>query len=287
MARRGEGVRAIARQLGCSRNTVRRYLREERGPPLRAAVAAGDASWTPYKAYLQRAHRAGQAAVDSGDGAAARDRRARLRRRHQPAEGVAGAVEARHRAGSGGALRDAAGPADAGRLHPGAPRPRPADRVRGDDGLQPRHVREVRAAARTRRRCARACARRSTTSAACPSTCCSTTPRRWSSSATPTGEGLHRWNDELQELAEDCGFTPRLCRPYRAKTKGKVERFNALPQGQLRGAAGGEPGGGGLQLDAGRRQRARAPLARRRRQRARARRPPRQCRRCAWPRSRR
>jgi predicted transcriptional regulator len=29
MARRGEGVREIARQLGCSRNTVRRYLRDE------------------------------------------------------------------------------------------------------------------------------------------------------------------------------------------------------------------------------------------------------------------
>jgi hypothetical protein len=28
MARRGGGVRAIAKQLGCSRNTVRRYLRE-------------------------------------------------------------------------------------------------------------------------------------------------------------------------------------------------------------------------------------------------------------------
>ena len=29
MARRGEGVREIARQLGGSRNTVRRYLRDE------------------------------------------------------------------------------------------------------------------------------------------------------------------------------------------------------------------------------------------------------------------
>lgn len=29
MARRGEGVRSIAKQLGCSRNTVRRYLRDE------------------------------------------------------------------------------------------------------------------------------------------------------------------------------------------------------------------------------------------------------------------
>jgi len=29
MARRGEVIREIARQLGCTRNTVRRYLREE------------------------------------------------------------------------------------------------------------------------------------------------------------------------------------------------------------------------------------------------------------------
>lgn len=29
MARRGEGLRAIARQVRCSRNTVRRYLRNE------------------------------------------------------------------------------------------------------------------------------------------------------------------------------------------------------------------------------------------------------------------
>jgi len=41
------------------------------------------------------------------------------------------------------------------------------------------------------------------------------------------GSGLHRWNDELKTLAEACGFVPRLCRPYRAKTKGKVERFNS------------------------------------------------------------
>ena len=41
------------------------------------------------------------------------------------------------------------------------------------------------------------------------------------------GAGLHRWNDELKAVAEACGFLPRLCRPYRAKTKGKVERFNS------------------------------------------------------------
>jgi transposase len=40
------------------------------------------------------------------------------------------------------------------------------------------------------------------------------------------GEGQHRWNRELLALAERYGFTPKVCRPYRAKTKGKVERFN-------------------------------------------------------------
>ena len=47
------------------------------------------------------------------------------------------------------------------------------------------------------------------------------------------GPGLHRWNDELKALAESCGFTPRLCRPYHAKTKGKVERFNSYLKGSF------------------------------------------------------
>lgn len=40
------------------------------------------------------------------------------------------------------------------------------------------------------------------------------------------GEGLHRWNGKLLEMAKDYGFSLKACRPYRAKTKGKVERFN-------------------------------------------------------------
>jgi transposase len=47
------------------------------------------------------------------------------------------------------------------------------------------------------------------------------------------GAGLHRWNPELLALAEECGFTPRLCQPYRAKTKGKVERFNGYLKGSF------------------------------------------------------
>ena len=52
MARRGEGVRSIARQLGCSRNTVRRYLREQQatryGPRAARANKLDD-----YKVYLR------------------------------------------------------------------------------------------------------------------------------------------------------------------------------------------------------------------------------------------
>jgi len=40
------------------------------------------------------------------------------------------------------------------------------------------------------------------------------------------GRGQHRLHSGLLELSRDLGFTVRLCRPYRAKTKGKVERFN-------------------------------------------------------------
>jgi transposase len=40
------------------------------------------------------------------------------------------------------------------------------------------------------------------------------------------GEGMHRFHPTLWDLARHYNFKPRLCRPCRAKTKGKVERFN-------------------------------------------------------------
>lgn len=41
------------------------------------------------------------------------------------------------------------------------------------------------------------------------------------------GKGLHKFNGRLLDLSKKHGFTIELCRPYRAKTKGKVERFNS------------------------------------------------------------
>lgn len=39
------------------------------------------------------------------------------------------------------------------------------------------------------------------------------------------GPGLHRFHAGLWDTAQHYGFKPKLCRPYRARTKGKVERF--------------------------------------------------------------
>jgi transposase len=41
------------------------------------------------------------------------------------------------------------------------------------------------------------------------------------------GLGRHRFHPNFLDYAGHAGFLPRLCRPYRAKTKGKVERFIA------------------------------------------------------------
>lgn len=39
------------------------------------------------------------------------------------------------------------------------------------------------------------------------------------------GPGLHRLQPAFRDFARHHGFVPRLCRPYRAQSKGKVERF--------------------------------------------------------------
>jgi transposase len=39
------------------------------------------------------------------------------------------------------------------------------------------------------------------------------------------GRGRHRFHPGFLDFARHCGFRPRRCAPYRAQTKGKVERF--------------------------------------------------------------
>lgn len=40
------------------------------------------------------------------------------------------------------------------------------------------------------------------------------------------GRVKHQLNAMFEDFAKHCGFKIKVCRPYRAKTKGKVERFN-------------------------------------------------------------
>jgi hypothetical protein len=40
------------------------------------------------------------------------------------------------------------------------------------------------------------------------------------------GRGKHQFNALFEDFAKHCGFFIKVCKPYRAKTKGKVERFN-------------------------------------------------------------
>lgn len=47
------------------------------------------------------------------------------------------------------------------------------------------------------------------------------------------GEGKHRWNTALLALSDEFGFKLRACRPYRARTKGKVKRFNGYLKGSF------------------------------------------------------
>lgn len=63
------------------------------------------------------------------------------------------------------------------------------------------------------------------------------------------GPGRHRWHSELLALADEFGFAPRLCRPYRAKTKGKVERFNGYLKGSFVVPLAASLKQGGLVLD--------------------------------------
>jgi transposase len=47
------------------------------------------------------------------------------------------------------------------------------------------------------------------------------------------GKGLHKFNNDFLDFAKLNNFKPRLCKPYRAKTKGKVERFNSYLKGNF------------------------------------------------------
>jgi transposase len=63
------------------------------------------------------------------------------------------------------------------------------------------------------------------------------------------GQGKHRWHRQLLALADEYGFGLKACRPYRAKTKGKVERFNGYLKGSFLVPLAAPLKSAGLKLD--------------------------------------
>jgi len=65
------------------------------------------------------------------------------------------------------------------------------------------------------------------------------------------GPGQHRFHASLWDMARHFGFRPLLCKPYRAQTKGKVERFNRYLRYSFVYPLQSRLKQGGLHLDAG------------------------------------
>lgn len=64
------------------------------------------------------------------------------------------------------------------------------------------------------------------------------------------GPGEHRYHAAFLDYAKHCGFIIKLCRPYRARTKGKVERFNGYLRRSFYVPLVAKLKQAGLQLDA-------------------------------------
>lgn len=230
MARRGEGIREIARQLGCSRNTVRRYLREA------AASRYGPRSprptkLEPYAAYLtQRVEQA--------------------RPRWIPATVLLREIREHGYEGGISQLKAWLAPLKQCTPEPLVRFETPPGQQMQADFTWVRKGRDPLVAFVATLGYSRATYVKFGRSedlqalrmglleafdffGGVPQHVLFDNPKTVVIDRDAYGEGLHRWNEGLRELAEECGFTPRLCRPYRAKTKGKVERFNGYLKGSF------------------------------------------------------
>ena len=64
------------------------------------------------------------------------------------------------------------------------------------------------------------------------------------------GPGRHRYQPAFLDFSSHYGFIIRLCKPYRAKTKGKVERFNGYLRRRFYNTLASKLAQQGLCLDA-------------------------------------
>lgn len=247
MARRGDGVRAIARQLGCSRNTVRRYLREPdalrykcRAPRLCKLDA--------YEEYL-------------------RQRVEQAQPRWIPATVLLREIRERGYNGGISQLKAWLAPLKTVEPDPVVRFETPPGQQMQADFTTIRRGRNPLLALVATLGYSRATFVKFTTCEDAATLCACLREAFDYIGGVPEqvlfdnakavvierdayGAGMHRWNDELLHLAEECGFSPRLCRPYRARTKGKVERFNGYLKGSFVVPLAASVEAAGLTLDA-------------------------------------
>ena len=246
MARRGEGMRSIAKQLGCSRNTVRRYLREQDarryGPRVPRACKLDT-----YKAYLS-------------------ERVEQARPRWIPATVLLREIRERGYKGGLSQLKAWIAPFKKIESDPVVRFETPPGKQMQADFTHVRRGRDPLLALVATLGYSRASFVKFTTGEDAATLCAGLREAFDYFGGVPEevlfdntkavvierdayGPGLHRWNDDLKELAEACGFVPRLCRPYRAKTKGKVERFNSYLKSSFVVPLAATIGASGLKLD--------------------------------------
>jgi transposase len=231
LARQGYGIKAISRELGVSRNTVRKHLRRESGLPGYGPRAVRPCKLDPFKAYLT-------------------ERIEAARPRWIPATVLLREIHALGYAGGISQLKVF--------LAPFKQRvPEPVVRFETPPGKQMQvdftTIRRGRAPLKafvatlgySRATYVRFSAREDSEAwltglreafayfGGVPTDVLFDNARTIITARDAYGEGRHRWHPGLAALADEYGFQPKVCRPYRAKTKGKVERFNGYLKGSF------------------------------------------------------
>jgi len=223
LARRGLGIRAIARELGISRNTVKRYLRGEAVRPPGARGPGRPRKLGPYEDWLRRrVEKALPVRLP-----------ATVLHREIAAMGFDGTVRTVRRFVAG--LVPAAEPEPVVRFETA-----PGHQAQMDWGEYRLGRERVYAfigvlgfsrwlyleyVASTRAEVLVACHRRMFGAfGGVPREVLYDNMRTVVTQRDAYGRGRHRFHDGIWSLAAECGYRPRLCQPYRPQTKGKVER---------------------------------------------------------------
>lgn len=231
LARQGHGIKAIARELGLSRNTVRKYLRDEAQTPVYRRSEVRPCKLDPFKAYLQTR-------IDAA------------RPRWIPATVLLREIQGQGYDGGITQLKLFLSPFKQREAEPLIRFETPPGKQVQVDFTTIRRGRDplkafVATLGYSRATFVRFSEREDSAAwlrglreafayfGGVPEDALFDNAGTIITQRDAYGEGLHRWHPALRDLAEEYGFRPMVCRPYRARTKGKVERFNGYLKGSF------------------------------------------------------